>query len=1136
MCHLLNSHFQSSNLMLSPFKLNSQEIKPQFKPTRPVRLRDDYSFSYNPKCLNKPKPNDKNVDFTSYYSLSGSRDDIKGIVNKGQAISGSVFQKSYRKKENVIKTDLIIADIDDGLSLEGALENDFIKQYGDVYTTPSHGLKGDRFRVIFFSPVSLTIAEYETILSLINERFLGGVIDANAMECGRGFYGNSKAQWFNTNPHELPFELVIEARKIIEQKEKEREERRKERIENQEAVDISANELEKAYFSIPIDVREKYKVWIEFGMATYHHFKGSDDGFNLWNRWSSECSNYDGENSLYRKWQSFSNCTGEPITIKTVFYYAIEHGYKPPIREGKDFKGFSKEAYILWKKRQYEKLTKFTPDHTFNERFVLDEVLKLDLINHLTGFKSAKYTGKSYALSALVRKIKTPILIIGNRRLLTNNLATDLKNDGIAVTYVDDEYKPELIASLVINGENLSIVVDSMAKLSGLDLSDYFIIIDESEQVLDTIAVSKTHIDKVRGKVWGVLSAIASQCQGILLLDADLSDRTVDYWGTLAPHLTTQKTENDYRLEREAVIYPVGKDGYVSILTDIHKALREGQNIVIVCDSESKLSELHQLFHTQYKTALITAPNIADNPSITRFFENKGEAIAEEKIQLTLISPVGQSGLSLELDDYFDFGGVYGLFYGNIQTNIARQILIRVRSECSRYIWSNNKGLNYQNRFNWCEILKTESETNDYVKETIEYYQNVEKLSSPEALRKVAQLIEDNQLIQDVNNQNIAKCKALTNLNKSMFRELLIEELNHEGYGCLLKEENNFSDIANQLKDIGETLKENEATRAFNAPSIIGNEKRIEELKRKPSLNESERAEFLRYQIEKILPNFDALTVPFILEYIIKDRFKTINGVQNYFLVNNPEIAKNLDFNSFSYALSQCREGGVFYLSSKKYSLLVDVWQGLNLSSLLKETFTSETAKNTLDNVTPRLRSILRSLGIRWSKDSHHITVLGKIYQLFGFKTKKLKTINGLRYYSIIPIELIKDENNWIGIFNSIASRYAEPIPLETSIYSELESSAVVTSINNQNDRTALNSNVDGISDVSPSNEPAEKEDLNSLNTPPPPPTKNTFIVGQLLTIDGIKAKILDIFPLTLKVLTEFGEIFVNKSELLGGS
>ncbi|PHV61071.1 hypothetical protein CSQ80_17580 [Cyanobacterium aponinum IPPAS B-1201] len=748
----------------------------------------------------------------------------------------------------------------------------------------------------------------------------------------------------------------------------------------------------------------------------------------------------------------------------------------------------NKQKFIQWKKEELKRLTEFTPDITFNKRFVAEELAQLDYLGKITAIKSPKNTGKSYFLPTLVRRIKSPILIIGNRRLLTRNLAEGLKSSGIPITYIDDEYSKDLVSSLIIGGENIAIVADSLKKITGLDLSEYFVIVDESEQVTETIGISKTHIDKVRGIVWGVLSQVMSECKGLLLMDADLSNRTCGYWSGLAPQLQLQRVENTFRIKKEGFIFPCGKSGYINILDHLYSFLAEGKKVTLVSDSETKLNQIHELFSKKYKTALITAPNIADNPSITRFFDDKGVLIAEENIQLTLISPVGQSGLSLELENYFD--GVFGLFYGNVTTNIARQMLLRVRSNCPRYIWANNKGLNFFNRFDWKEIFKTDSELNDYLKDSVNYYKEVEKLSSLDAMKKVVELMESGANIQDVNNQNIAQCKAFINLDKSLYRDNLLDGLIQEGYTLSLVQENTFSDIAEELKAIGDGLKQKEALKVHKAPSIIDNEPRIEFLKRKPNLNESERAEFLRYQIEKALPQFDALTVPFILEYIIKDRFKTINGVQNYFLVNNPQIAKQLDFNSFSYALSQCHEGGVFYLSSKKYSLLVDVWQGLNLHSLLGETFTSESARDVLNGVTQRQRSILRSLGIKWHKESHAITTLSKIVQLFGFKTKKIKTVQGKRFYSVMPIELIKDEQNWLSIFNSINIKYSQEINDNNEIYTLIQSEypqtidnkafsegAVSTINNNKYPDTAPNQN----QDIARDRDTLEESALNQL-------------------------------------------------------
>ncbi len=69
-----------------------------------------------------------------------------------------------------------------------------------------------------------------------------------------------------------------------------------------------------------------YDDWRNIGMALHHEFAGSDIGLELFDKWSSKGSKYEGQGSLDKKWQSFSNYNGTPVTIGTLIKMATEGG------------------------------------------------------------------------------------------------------------------------------------------------------------------------------------------------------------------------------------------------------------------------------------------------------------------------------------------------------------------------------------------------------------------------------------------------------------------------------------------------------------------------------------------------------------------------------------------------------------------------------------------------------------------------------------------------------------------------------------------------------------------------------------------------------------------------------------------
>ncbi|WP_152051809.1 bifunctional DNA primase/polymerase [Tautonia marina] len=82
-------------------------------------------------------------------------------------------------------------------------------------------------------------------------------------------------------------------------------------------------EVADALRCIPAD---DYDVWIRMGMALRQHL--GDRGMALWDQWSSTSSKYDAR-EIPKRWRSFNRAD---ITIASLFYTAMDHGYIPPRR------------------------------------------------------------------------------------------------------------------------------------------------------------------------------------------------------------------------------------------------------------------------------------------------------------------------------------------------------------------------------------------------------------------------------------------------------------------------------------------------------------------------------------------------------------------------------------------------------------------------------------------------------------------------------------------------------------------------------------------------------------------------------------------------------------------------------------
>lgn len=82
-------------------------------------------------------------------------------------------------------------------------------------------------------------------------------------------------------------------------------------------VQIGDGELERRLMSIKDN--EDHESWFQIGMALYHQYDGSQQGFDLWDQWSQGASNYD-RAALEKRWPTFDNkdLSHTPMTCRII--------------------------------------------------------------------------------------------------------------------------------------------------------------------------------------------------------------------------------------------------------------------------------------------------------------------------------------------------------------------------------------------------------------------------------------------------------------------------------------------------------------------------------------------------------------------------------------------------------------------------------------------------------------------------------------------------------------------------------------------------------------------------------------------------------------------------------------------------
>lgn len=86
--------------------------------------------------------------------------------------------------------------------------------------------------------------------------------------------------------------------------------------------------IKSALAALPAEVRDDRDQWLRIGMALHYEFRGSDEGFDLWNDWSKDSPEHERGRPQREDWASFGKRGGKPVAIATLYGMAKDHGWR----------------------------------------------------------------------------------------------------------------------------------------------------------------------------------------------------------------------------------------------------------------------------------------------------------------------------------------------------------------------------------------------------------------------------------------------------------------------------------------------------------------------------------------------------------------------------------------------------------------------------------------------------------------------------------------------------------------------------------------------------------------------------------------------------------------------------------------
>jgi hypothetical protein len=609
-------------------------------------------LSINDKIINKNETQASQSKGFKPFDLTPGQ--LGDQVARGHAFSFQ-FAKSYRKSENFICSDIIAADIDDGMTLEDAMNDQFILDNACLlYTTASHTPEDHRFRLIFELPHTVTDAEQ--MRSLLRGLVRKFPADRANTDPARQFYGSKGCMThlfgkvMSVESCELLLELGHEPINL---------------------PDRQDGKSTKSGFRSVVSLEEDSEVRNDRGqMVRLADMKGSKPIYCPFH--------YDKHPSAFTT-ISKSGTKGVHCSKCQVTYWTKD---KQP--EPYDFLHFDKlvrrevENFVPSVITDAKGLVEYDvpdPNLLLNEQFLPT----LPAHDGITLIKSPKGTGKTTYLKNLVseyRKQGKRVLLVGHRRSLLRALSESLGLQCYLDAKESSKFAPNKIS------KHFAVSVDSMATMLNPHIHKFdVVLIDESEQVFSHLIADTINLE-VRRKCYLRLQHYIHAAKDVVALDADLNQITlhaIRRFGNKNPFIDRRLVLNEYKFPKKVIeLYSSSNH----VIGDLYKSIRTKARVFVCSNSKKQIDNLVEgikaEFGEDFPLFFVTSDNSA-KPEVAEFLTNIKTEILRYKV--VLVSPAMGTGIDITFpEEVSHVDGVYGLFEARINTHFdIDQQLSRVR-------------------------------------------------------------------------------------------------------------------------------------------------------------------------------------------------------------------------------------------------------------------------------------------------------------------------------------------------------------------------------------------------------------------------------------------------------------------------
>lgn len=701
--------------------------------------------------------------------------------------------------------------------------------------------------------------------------------------------------------------------------------------------------------------------------------------------------------------------------------YILRDDFKAIASEFQD-KEINDWAWDMWKKSHRFSATSKQKDDNFKFPAIPES-------NAIIAAKAPLGGGKTEAFLKEIKKAKKGVKIIGYRNNLLHQTIGRASEKNITIYHLNDDFEKDDKILIQDENTNLAMCINS-AHQEGIVYDDCDIIIDESVSVLLHIIDGGTFSNFEQRRAMEELEAIVRKANRVFLLDGNLTDNVVDFIASFDKNKKVIKIENNKKPdEPHNIIFCDGilklEDGEVELKprakSHLIKMMKDDKCVPFVASDSKKLAhELARLLTKAGKPGIVVSADTIAETHIKKFLKDPDEWIKENKPQFVIITPSCESGVSIQIRNYFTHK--FSFFCGVLGTSSQNQIMFRLRD-------------NKPDHYVFCPYttqLRDHSIPTNYtpraIIDTILSRINLSKtmaidLANAQDSAKdiIAHLISSQE---DDKWFNIgAKFWGLANYEKQNLRKCLMYKLEESGHNVTEVTEEIDHSLDDQLKEIKTELVEAEAKLMYNLEPFATLEEAKKLEKKDNNLITNQKIKKTKMILERLpgIHEVEGYSVKF-WENHLQDR-SWLSGHENYARLVNFDVAMKqheADWN-FKSTADYCFLAGMRSLRMSRIWALHE----LKILDLIQydaeycrfsefSKFSPE-AINLVDKINDR-EDLRIALGltepIKPQKNDKHImetfkTLLGYIGLGFGEPVQKINpdTKKKCRYYRIEPSE-----------------------------------------------------------------------------------------------------------------------------------